>query len=49
MELHGAIYIFKIVIGGDTVIQGGTFGHDGAASFFFHLRHGPPQQAPYLS
>jgi hypothetical protein len=41
MELHGAIYIFKIVIGGDMVIQGGTFGHDGAESFFFSFATWP--------
>jgi hypothetical protein len=35
MELYGAIYIFKLVIGGDMAFQGGTFGHDGATSTFF--------------
>jgi hypothetical protein len=35
MELHGAIYIFKLVIGGDMALQRGTLGHAGAASTFF--------------
>jgi hypothetical protein len=30
MELHGAIYIFKLIIGGDMAFQGGSLGHAGA-------------------
>jgi hypothetical protein len=37
MELHGAIHIFKLVIGGDMAFQGGSFWHAGAASTFFCL------------
>jgi hypothetical protein len=34
MELHGAIYIFKLVIGGDMAFQSGSFGHAGATYTF---------------
>jgi hypothetical protein len=47
MELHGAIYTFKLVIGGDMAFQGGIFGHTGVAYIFFcficdmarHIKH----------
>jgi hypothetical protein len=35
MELHGTIYTFKLVMGGDMAFQGGAFGHVGAASTLF--------------
>jgi hypothetical protein len=34
MELHGTIYTFKLVVGGNMAFQGRAFEHDGAASTF---------------
>jgi hypothetical protein len=35
MELHGTIYTFKLVLGGDMAFEGGAFGHVGRAYTFF--------------
>eukprot|EP00873_Tetraselmis_striata_P006096 jgi/Tetstr1/426360/TSEL_016672.t1 len=35
MKLHGEVYTFKLVLGGDMAFHGGIFGHAGAASTFF--------------
>jgi hypothetical protein len=37
MEMHGTIYSFKPVMGGNMAFQGGAFGHAGAASTFFRF------------
>jgi hypothetical protein len=49
MELHGAIYIFKFVIGGDMAFHGGTFGHDGAAYIFFCFICGMSRRKKHLT
>jgi hypothetical protein len=48
MELHGTIYTFKLVLGGDMAFQGGAFGHAGATSFLFCFICDMPRQNKHL-
>jgi hypothetical protein len=49
MELHGTIYAFKLVLGGDMTFQGGAFGHAGAASTFSCFICDMARQNKYLT